>query len=161
MLMHRPPSNHGRDAFEGLTVAYISIPLVLLVTILLVVLAPLLFAAQSSNSRQPQASPATTQPAATSESATSSPAPTSQPTISPDGWFVVDGIYVRPVDPHTDSVVPADCIADYQSGDWDGTVRTSPDYSTQVWIEDGRLAYHYTRRLYTAEADPQGPPPRL
>lgn len=156
MLMHHSPSNHGRGAFEDLTVAYISIPLVLLVTILFVVFAPLLSAAQPSNSRQPHASPTAAQPPATSESATASATPTPQPTISPDGWFVVDGIYVRPVDPHTDSVVPADCIADYQSGDWDGTVRTSPDYSTQVWIEDGRLTYHYTRRLYAAEADPQG-----
>lgn len=157
MFASRPPSSHDRNTFfEDLTMAYLSIVIVLLVMILIVVLAPFLLAAQSSNPSQPHVSPAAAQPPATSESATASATPTPQPTISPDGWFVVDGIYVRPVDPHTDSVVPADCIADYQSGDWDGTVRTSPDYSTQVWIEDGRLTYHYTRRLYAAEADPQG-----
>lgn len=76
--------------------------------------------------------------------------------ITYDGWFVMDKIYLCPLECTTAPVDPGTLIADYQSGVWDGEERTSPDYSTVVRMtSDGRLYYTYQRRFYSQESDPR------
>lgn len=76
------------------------------------------------------------------------------------GWLVVDGIRVAMLDKETyDISDPYELIRQYQSGEWDGCLRRSPDGSTTVEVEtygDGPLSYRYQAWFYDESFDPEG-----
>ncbi len=73
------------------------------------------------------------------------------------GWLCVDGVRVKALDQATYSMDPYDLIRDYQSGEWDGSLRRSADLSTTVRIDQwdgGYLDYTYSAWMYDRTTDP-------
>lgn len=75
------------------------------------------------------------------------------------GWLVVDGIRVAMFDQETyDIEDPLELVRQYQSGEWDGSIRRSHDGSTTVRLSaySGTLYYSYAAYHYDEHFDPNG-----
>lgn len=76
------------------------------------------------------------------------------------GWLVIDGLRVQMLDRETyDIYDPYELVRQYQSGEWDGSNRRSPDGSTLVRVSNydgGLLDYWYQAYSYDESADPLG-----